>query len=215
MKPLLRILSAAVVLISISAFADTIRYNLNANFIVAPNSGGGDNVAGQIWGPGISLGAIGGTVEQWFDNTTGYPAGSQAGGINATIDWDLYGLTIGSQAYDTDELLLTPTLLDVGSFTFPTNGKNFTVTLPTLMDFSGTITTNCPPCTSQIFDLASKPGRLTLSFFYLPESRVYFPESGFFSTVPEPSTLGLIVTGMCAVVWRKYRQKRTRLPASA
>jgi hypothetical protein len=203
MKLIPRIITISFVLISCSAFADTIGFPLNSNVNIGPNQGIGDNVGVTLWGQGLFITALGGTPTYWFDFPQFYYPG-QAGLGGTTIFWDGGFLKIGSASYDFSEFGLDPTFLNVPDITFPTNGKDFTVTSPWEWDLSGTIITNCPSSGCG-FLLSSKPGKLSFSFVYDPTYGVYYANSASFSTVPEPATFALMAIGIAAVVWRRFR----------
>jgi hypothetical protein len=199
MKRILGILPTFFVLISISAFADTIRFNLNSNVSMGPNEGAGDNVGVLLSGKGVGIFALGGTPTGWFDFPQQYFPGDQGLGPT-TIFWDTASLQIGSTLYDFDQFDLAPTFLNVPGITFPSNGKDFTVTTPWAWDLSGTINTNCPSSGCN-FEFVSKPGKLSFSYAY--SDGAYYARSASFTTTPEPCTLSLIAIGIGAVGWRK------------
>ena|ERR1700678_1775727 len=213
MKHLLRILSVVIVLTSISAFADSVNNftNLNVNFGIIPNTGSGDNMGGQIFGAGVNLIAVGGPPFSWFGIAPpGYLPGSVGGGTT-TIYFDYASGTIGSQSYlGNVELVLLAATFNTGSFTFPTNGQqNFNVTLPAsispitgLIEEVCTNANDCPPS----FTLTTKPGTLRLSFTYSSIWDWYEPNSGSFTTTPEPSTLLLLGTGLLSVIGTARRK---------
>ncbi len=205
MNRLLRILPATLVLISISAFADSITYtNLNVSFNVSPNDGSGGNMGGRISGPGVNLLAGGGTPFSWFNDIEGVAPGSVGGGGTTIFFEDAFG-TIGSQSYQGGDLGLGEVSFDAGSFTFPTNGKDFTVTVPASIGLiNGTIFTQCGENGCPTFTLATNSGELTLSFFYA--NGLYYGSSGSFTTTPEPGTLGLVAIGLGAVTWFRCKQ---------
>src|SRR4029077_16126980 len=104
-----------------------------------------------------------------------------------------YG-TLGSQTYLDGDIALNPSTLNAGSFTFPTNGQDFTISVPASLDIiTGTILATCSTV-CETFSLTTNPGTLTLSFFYSPVDGMYYGTSGSFTstattTVPEPGTL--------------------------
>jgi len=213
MRLLLRIVPVVFVLLSIRAFADNINFkNLSANFEVDPNSGFGDNVSGQLGRSGLSFSGIGGTPGGWFDVDFGSAPGSTGGGMTPIL-WDSASLKIGSQSYYTDISLEVFGALFASTFTFPTNGKNFSVTLPAYMDTNGTIFCDDEACGT--FDLQSKTGKLRLSFIYSADSGLYYGKSGSFVTTPEPGTIGLTGLGIIAITWGMHRRKLAQSSAAA
>jgi hypothetical protein len=209
MKLVPRIISIAFVLISISAFADTIRFNLNSNVLIGPNEGVGDNVGVTLSGRGVSISALGGTPTFYFDSGQPYFPGDPGLGPT-TIFWDTAGLRIGSKVYDFDQFDLDPTFLDVPFITFPTNGKDFSVSFPWTWALSGTINTNCPSSGCGFF-FVGKRGKLRFSFIFFDGA--YFASSASFTTVPEPGSLALMAIGIGVVGWRRVRYSRSRLPS--
>ena len=208
MKHLLRIFSMLVVLTSISAFGDSVSF-VTSTFSIVANDGSGDNIGGNISGPGINVSWSGGAPFDWFNGFFPFsPPGSDGGG-GTTLYPDYVVGTIGSQSYSGDQLQFFLVTLNAGFFTFPTNGQqNFTVTVPASMGLLTFMSTDCTGISDcpQTFTFATRPGELTLSYFYetSPNGNGYAAESGFFTSTaaPEPGTLGLIAIGMCAIAWR-------------
>ena len=105
---------------------------------------------------------------------------------------------------------LDSTSFNAGSFIFPTNGQDFTITVPASLGvITGTIVSDCNVCPT--FSLTTLPGTLTLSFYYY--GGLYFGGSGTFTagpiaTTPEPGTLGLVAMGIVRIARRKLHQKR-------
>lgn len=204
MKLVLRIISIAFVLTSISAFADTIGGNLNASVAIGANTGAGDNVSVGLFGQGVAILAGGGTPLGWFDSDVLYFPGDQGLGPT-TVFWDTGSLMIGSQGYDFDQFDLDSTLINIPFITFPTNGKDFTVTNPWTWELSGTILTNCPSSGCG-FDLVSKPGKLSISFLYASDLGAYVAGPASFTTTPEPGTFAFMTVGISigAIAWRRF-----------
>jgi len=210
MRHATRVLLTIFVLTSISALANSVNYaNLNVNFVINPNLGSGENIGGLISGPGVSLLAGGGTFWQWFGVLPYIPGSTGGGGTD--IFWDGAIGELGSQNYSNfgnfslPYLALDPATLNAGSFTFPTNGQNFTITVPASLGvIFGTIVSDCNVCPT--FTLATNPGKLTLSFYY--SNGFYWASSGSFTTTPEPGTLGLVATGIAAATWRRVKKRR-------
>ena len=210
MRQIMRVLLGMLLLTSISAFADSFT-GLGVNFNIQPNNGSGGNLGGLISGPGVNFFAGGGSPFSWFNNSQGVAPGSSGGGT--IIFWEDALGTLGSQTYLDGDIALDSSTLNAGSFTFPTNGQDFTISVPASLGIiAGTILTNCNPgC--QTFSLSTNPGTLTLSFFYSPVDGMYYGTSGSFTsaavtTVPEPGTLGLVSMGLGAVTWVRAKRKR-------
>jgi hypothetical protein len=202
MMRLRRILPAIFVLISVAAFADNISLtNLSASMTIIPNSGSGDNLGGNLFGPGINLGFNGGTVD-WF-SYQGFAPGSAGGGSTFIVaGGGGETILVGSQPYYIETFAGAP--FNIGAFTFPTNGQNFTTTVAASLGlFNGLGCTPAGVCPT--FTFATKPGQLTLSFNY--GDGLYYFNAGSFSTVPEPGTLGLMAIGLGTLGWLSYKQK--------
>ena len=208
MKHLLRIFSVLLVLASIHAFANSVSYtNLNATFNISADVGAGSVATGVFFGPGINLYWDGGSPG-WFVGThPGYAPGSLGGGGTVMLFDDAYG-TIGSHTYPCCNIEFNNVIFNAGTFTFPTNGQNFTVTVPASFEvITGANYSECfiSPC--QAITLATRPGELSLSFYYSSYWGVYFGDSGSFTTTPEPGTLGMVAIGLGGVAWRWGKQK--------
>jgi len=206
MKLALRILLLALAFIPTDVFADDIIFtNLNATFGVAPNDGFGDNVYGVAWAPGVQFFMIGGTPLGWLD-IEGQPAGTVWNPLGGTVLFvDGASLKIGTQSFD----LTGGGFIETGSFTFPTNGKDFRIALPAFMGFGGTLV--CPELPCPNVTLETLGGVLRLSFLYEPERGLYHPLVGSFTTTAEPSTMALMGIGLTAVSWAKYKIRPLRV----
>src|SRR5580658_1979706 len=209
MNRLLRLLLAIFALTSMSALANSINLNynnLNVNFSISANDGLGDNLGGQIFGPGVNLFAAGGTATGWFDSGGITYAPGSTGGGNTTIFFDAAYGKIGSLTYQYDNSNIYAASFSTGSFTFPTNGQNFTGTQAAYL---GPVSGVICPTTCDSFTLQTRPGTLTLTFLYSPYNQSYYAASGSFTAVaavPEPSTLGLTGIGIGALICCKWRQ---------
>jgi hypothetical protein len=118
--------------------------------------------------------------------------------------------TILSKSYDSCCNLSfgnTPTF-NAGSFTLPTNGQGFTVTVPGSIDVMVFVT--CTDTSCATFNLVTRPGTLTLSFVYEPTTGLYYGTGGSFASavtpVPEPATIGLLALGVGTIPWRRYKK---------
>jgi hypothetical protein len=203
MKLVPRLISIIFVLISINAFADTISHFLNTNVSMGPNSGEGDNVGVLLSGQGVSIFALGGTPTGWFDDDIFYRPGTSGWLGPATIFWDSGALQIGSQLYSFYQFDLGSITINFPFVTFPSNGKDFSVSIPFVWEFDGTILGNCPTSGCG-FELVSKPGTLTLSFVYNADTNAYFASGASFTTVPEPGTIEFMAIGIAAMAWLRF-----------
>jgi hypothetical protein len=204
MKHLSRVPLFLLLLASLNAFADSVNYtNLTVHFIVAPNQGFGDNIGGTLIGTNVNFFLSGGTPSGWFNSDPGYAPGSVGGG-DTTIYFDSAAGTLGGQYYEGDSAGVTTADFNAGAFTFPTNGKDFTVSVPATLGVVVVVgCTSDNVCTT--YNLTSKSGTLVLSFAYSQYYGVYYGVSGSFTTVPEPGTLGLVVIGMAALAAHKRK----------
>jgi hypothetical protein len=120
-----------------------------------------------------------------------------------TIYFDFVSGSVGGQNYD--NLSIRAANLYSPTFTFPTNGQFFMVSVPATLGL--VVVEGCGDgggCTT--YNLTSKPGKLVLSFTYFQGS--YYANSGYFATVPEPGTFGLMAIGISAFVLRKRKLMR-------
>jgi hypothetical protein len=162
----------------------------------------------------VNLTVGGGTRYDFFNNRTGYAPGSGGGGTT-TISFDSAIGQVGGHSFGPGDIgfSLGQVAFNAGGFTFPTNGQDFSVTVPASMDvITGTF--NIFPCPNPTctFTLATEPGLLTLSFSYYPTSGLYLGNNGSFiansiAVIPEPGTLSLVSLGIGALAWRKHKQQ--------
>ena len=191
MKRFLRASPILLLLISLSAFADSF------TLLLAPGSPEGGNFEFISRQPGISVFLVGTVPESFYSNSLIAPGSTLGGTSEVFVD----GGAIKINGVSYDNLGLDIGSLFVSSFTFPTNGKDFTV--PVSASFSvdelivgvGNIHLN-----------GAASGKVTFKF----NSNVglYSPSTIFLTTVPEPSTLGLLgigLTGILALARRKLK----------
>ena len=160
MKCLFRIVFTVLLLASVNCFADSVRTfkNLSASLVILANGGSGDNIAGTITGAGVNLNIEGGTPADWFNNDVGFAPGSTLGGDTTIFLRNATG-TILSKSYDSCCNLSfgnTPTF-NAGSFTLPTDGQGFTITVPSSIDVMVFVTCTDTSCTT--FNLVTRPAR--------------------------------------------------------
>ena len=179
---------------------------------------GGDNLSSQFQGPGVDLFASGDM------NCTGAPPSGWCGfggdqtnlpGTSLTPTARLvYNFTTGNLTFDGHNLCQSDCwvssfpALDAQAFTFPTNGKNFTVTLPgTIGDIQ---ITGFDSATGefQVVSLAlAGPETMVLNFDFEQQfpggpPAFYRFTGGTFTTgvaTPEPSTASLLLLGMAGL----------------
>ena len=202
MKYLPRVLLIVVLLSSLNARANSVNYtNLSVYLTIGPNVIG-DNVIGEMVGTNVNLFVGGGTAGGWFDGgPTGLYSPGSVGGGQTTIYFDSALGTLGGLGYGSNLVIVYgAALFNAGVFTFPTNGQNFTVSLPATLGLVAVQgCTGSDMCTT--YNLTSGPGTLVLSYSYCQwciPGGVYYAGSGYFSNVPEPGTLGLEAIGISA-----------------
>ena len=198
-------------IVAISVSADTIRtINIQQTTInILPNDGSGDNSNFEFVSPGTFIFGVGGMpCFDWC--SPGEPAlapGSEVS-IGSTYFFNfLLQVTVRGKDFDRELSGIFPSSLNAdASVLMPTNGKDFTVTVPASLD---------SPLTLVLSDeskalLYIPPGSLTLDFRYAPGApgvgAGYFFSSGTYnaiSTVPEPSTWALLFSGLGVTGWAR------------
>ncbi len=178
----------SVVLLSGSMFADTMIF-------WGPNDSLGDNFGFQQTLNGIQIFIEGGTPYDFF-NTGAYAPGSVLGGPIAVFFDDFNTVTINGTQY---ELVFTNTgTLFVSSISFPTNGQNFTAKV-TLNFTAPGVYFNAQGVEQTLNISGSERGEISFVF----EDGAYYAAGGFTGSptvVPEPSTLGLMGSGLIGLL---------------
>jgi hypothetical protein len=203
------------------AYGDSVSFASQANIRFVTNFDSGDNQNATFTGPGVNLGASGDVSCFWCDIGQYYltPGTSITPSIGTGgIDWTAVqgSLTFDGQRQicGLDDCGLFATgITALSSFEFPTNGHNFTVTVPAMLKspIGGEIGSGE---TFHQFNLQIPQGRLVLSFDFVPASgRVpayYQFTQGAFTTTPEPSTLGFMASGLTGIVGALVRKPNSR-----
>lgn len=195
---------------------------------VLETGGAGDNVVSDFIAPGINLTATGGTVNcfDWCngDSLSNTPGSSLTPGAGI-----LYGGVFGTLTFEGQTFCEEPFTCFISqesgagigasqSLTFPTNGKDFSVTLPAVMGPVEVSSPTPPDGALTTFDFGEFSGHMTLSFLFVPESSPGLPSryvfdraiftSGF--AVAEPGPLGLMAAGLAGLLVLVLKR---RLPA--
>ena len=191
-------------------YADSIaNFNITqATMFVGVNNGTGDNIFFDLTGPGTNIsGDTGAGCFDWCSFNTFLPGDALSPGIGQLSVSLFHSAMIGGNTYDPDsEIAFTSTFsLDVGgSFIFPPNlnGSTFTACLPastpssisgfagsgaTFTEFNLKMPSGGHFCTTWDFDAASRQYQFSQGKFVA-------------TTVPEPGTLGFMVTGLASIV---------------
>jgi hypothetical protein len=167
------------------------------------NEGAGDNLGSLFMGPGVNLSDRGGTACSWCfnDSFSNTPGSVLDPSMQIFYDSGPVGsLTFEGHTYcqQVDECSISVPQIGAAQVAFPTNGQNFSVTLPAAME--GVAVSFFVGGQNQVVNLQIPPGELTLSFFLVagppggPPPFYEFSRGTF--TTPEPDSLGLMVAGL-------------------
>jgi hypothetical protein len=180
---------------------------------------GGDNLSSQFIGPGVDLFASGDmncpgpSPNGWCGfggDQTNLPGTSLTPTAQLVYNFVTGSLTFGGHNLCQSDCQVTSMPgLGAQAFTFPTNGKGFTVTLPGAME--GFQVTGFDPVTGefQVVNLGiAGPGKMVLNFDFVqvppggPPSFYRFTRGTFTTGVatPEPSTASLLLIAFAGLV---------------
>jgi hypothetical protein len=191
MKRFLWVTPILFLLLTASAFADTV-------IGLIPNDGSGDNFGFNQQGSKGFI-HVGGGLPFFFFHVGEYAPGSTLGGSTGIFFTD--GFLLSPNGNSRDFVSSSGGTLFLSSFTLPTNGKEFKVRVE--IDFTMSLIF---ADTGETLDVTgARVGSLTFHFF----NGSYFADSRGFTVTPEPSTLGLMGTGLISIL--ALARKRLRL----
>ena len=183
MKRFLMAFPVILVLISVSAFADSVTITL------APGTPDESNFTFAAQQQGFSV-FLFGTVPESFYSISLIAPGSTLGGTSEVfVDGGL--IKINGVPYENlgDDI----GTLFISSFTFPTNGKDFTIPVQAAFSVDEEIIGS-----GNINIHGAVSGKVTFKF--IPNVGLYEPTTIVLTTVPEPATLGLLGIGLIGIV---------------
>lgn len=217
MKSLLSIVVLLLVVFAPCVYADSIPTVIinQAGFDLVPNEGSAGNVSFTFSGPGVMSG-IGTINEPWSIGFafSGLEAGLLPGSLLTPsaylyIDFVEGSVLVGGQTLTLCfDCLGRSYMTALGSFQFPTNGESsFTATVPAMLGPTTGFAQDPDQTFYQNFNVTLPRGSLMLTFDFVPAQDPYpayyqFSRGEFFgnTVVPEPGTLGLMVTGLGGIV---------------
>jgi len=180
MKRLL-LLAPVFLLLSVSALADSVTMDLFP-------SNAFDNFLFVQQGNGFKVRFSGETQfgNSFFDPQ--YAPGSTVGGFTDVLTASVL-IKINGVSHDVQSFSFAPALF-IFPFTLPTNGKDFTINTEAFFAFSAILDNG------QTFDVfGAAPGKMRFTF----GDGIYTTQPVRLSTVPEPSTLGFLATGITGI----------------
>lgn len=218
MKRFLWLIALLLPILAQCTYADSVTtFVAQANISFTTNCCSGDNQQSTFIGPGVNLFAFGDVSCFWCESANPLlrPGSTLTPNIPRGIDFVTFG---GFLVFDGQRQVVDPTdsslfltgITALGSFTFPVNGRRITVTIPAMLDGSIQGQTG-EGDTLHAFDLQIPTGKLVLTFDFVRDGSVPYYQftNGVFTTVPEPGTLGLMASGLAAILGTALRKRRS------
>jgi PEP-CTERM motif len=188
-----------------SAYADSIPtfYVTQVNMFMSPNDGSGDNIFFTLTGPGVNIAGIGGMAcSNWCFGPIADPNDPSVV-FTTQIFLTAFGIaTIGGTSYDPSTLGFASLFDDFGGVNASTAGAVGAGGVPgDFLQFKMIL----PMSGGQNWTLHFDP---TVDQNGNPA--FIFTEGDFTATgpTPEPATVGLMLTGLAGIAWRKYKAVR-------
>ena len=181
-----------LLLISVTAFADSV------TIILAPGIPDESNFEFVSHQQGISVFLVGTVPESFYSGSLIAPGSTLGGASEVFVDGGL--IKINGVSYD--NLGGDIGTLFISSFTFPTNGKDFTI--PIQASFS--VDEEIVGTGGHIHINGTASGKVTFKF--ISNVGLYRPSTIVLTTVPEPATLGLMGTGLAGIF--AFAQKKLK-----
>jgi hypothetical protein len=188
-----RLLGATLLLFAFSVLAGA----TSISIYLTPNDGSGDNFGFGVQGLGYLVGGGGGVPYDFFNVEHTYLPGRVFGGETDTFFSSGF-LQKGKQFFTVN---WDPGTLTVSDFTFPTNGKPFTVAVVLSISATGIVADTGMPIS------ASGSERGHMSFAYDRDAGAYYALGGF-TPVPEPRSLILFAVGLFGIGAQVRKQIR-------